>query len=105
MKIQLDTTAKVIKVEETVNIGELISALEKLLPKGEWKDFKLETHTTIEWSTPVVIPYRPVVQPCVPQPLYPIDPWWRQPYITCSSNSTTEPSQYSLKSGVYNIEC
>lgn len=43
MKIQLDTTNKTIKVEESVKLQELTDALEKLLPNGEWKEFKLET--------------------------------------------------------------
>lgn len=56
MKIQLDTTAKTIKVEESVNLKELTDALEKLLPNGEWKEFKLETNTVIQnFSSPIVI--------------------------------------------------
>jgi hypothetical protein len=47
MKIQLDTTAKIIRVEEKVNLGELTETLEKLLPGGLWKQFSLETNVTI----------------------------------------------------------
>ena len=41
MKIQLDTINKTIKIEEQVNLKELVKTLEKLLPKGLWKEFDL----------------------------------------------------------------
>ena len=92
MKLQLDTTSKLIKVEETVNLGEFIEALERLLPNGKWKEFKLETQTVINWSNSIVIePYRPYTLP-----------WWQQPWITYGSNKTQ--ADYSLNSGVYNVE-
>ena len=95
MKLQLDTTNKLIKVEETVNLGEFTEALERLLPDGKWKEFKLETSTVINWSNPIVIePYRP----------YNPYPWWQQSWITYMGDSTHQTTQYSLNSGVYNVE-
>lgn len=70
MKIQLDTTAKTIKVEESVNLDELVKTLSKLLPNNEWKKFKLETNTVIHnWNSPIytnprVWPIYPTA-PCV----------------------------------------
>ena len=97
MKIQLDTTAKQIKIEETVNLGELTEALERLLPNGVWKEFKLETHTSINWTNPIVIePYRPYN----PNPY----PWWQQPWITYGTSTDIEAKNYSLNSGTYNVE-
>jgi hypothetical protein len=91
MKLQLDTTSKLIKVEEIVNLGEFTEALERLLPDGKWKEFKLETQTVINWSNPIVIePYTPYTRP-----------WWEQPWITYDTNGTQ--ADYSLNSGVYNI--
>ena len=73
MKLQIDTSAKVIKIEESVNFGELIEKIKKLLP-NEWKDYKLETDTVIQWRNPVVIQ---------DWPLYPKYPnWWTQPYYS-----------------------
>lgn len=98
MKIQLDTNTKTIKVEETVNLGELIELLKKMLPNGEWKDFGLDTQTTINWTPNPIQPYQPVY------------PWWDQPWITYqttdgTSNVESEPPVlYSINSGVYNIE-
>lgn len=59
MKIQLDSITKIIRIEENVNLGELIKYLDKLLPKnspiGYWKDFKLETNTLIcNWIHPFI---------------------------------------------------
>ena len=74
MRLQIDTTQKVIKIEEQVNFGELIEKVKKLLP-GEWKEYKLETNSVIQWTNPVVIqewPFMPAF------PSYPY--WWTQPY-------------------------
>jgi len=62
MKIQLNTNDKTIKIEESVNICDLFKFLDKLLPKdspiGYWKDFKLETNTTITyWNNPIYVPF------------------------------------------------
>lgn len=81
MRIQLDTTNKTVKVEKNVMLSELIDTLKKLLPDGEWKNFELETSTTINWERPIIVnPYRYV-------PSY---PWY---------NGTTLNNN-----GVYNIE-
>lgn len=92
MKLQLDTKEKTIKLESDVKFSELISTLEKLLPKGEWKEFKLETNVTINtWRNPIII--RDYTRP------YPSYPW-----VTYSSNSNKRLCDYSLKAGTYNIE-
>ena len=86
MKIQLDTTAKTIRIEEPVNLGEFIELLDKqILPDGHWKEFKLETQTIIGWVNPVII------NPINPCPY----PWYDQPYYTTNSQ---------LVSGVYNVD-
>lgn len=92
MKIQLDTTAKTIRVEETVNLGELIDALKALLPDNLWKTFKLETSSVIYWSNPIVIerPVYPYVNPYYPTPL---------PWITY-----TDVNVPHIESGVYNVQ-
>ncbi len=96
MKIQLDTTKKTIKIEENVNLRELIETLEALLPNEGWKEFKLETHTEIKWTqNPIAIernPYEPIP--------------WRKPWITYKFNdkNIVIPDKYELTSGVYNFE-
>lgn len=109
MKIQLDTTQKIVKVEGIVNLEALYETLKKLLPRGEWKGFSLEANTTISWVNPITIP----IYPTYPHNPY---PWWRSPtvytYGTCNdqlhlTNGLTaniNESNYVLREGVYNIE-
>lgn len=105
MRIQLDTAQKIIKLEENVKLSELVEILEGLLPKGEWKNFTLETNTVIQhWNSPVVI------ERYVQSPYY--GPWWGRVSGSISSlNSTSKLSPQSqprykgqLKAGVYNVE-
>lgn len=90
MKLQLDTTNKIIKVEESVNLNEFFEVIKKILPDGEWKEFKLETQTTINWGSPIVInqPYK-----------------YYYPWYTSYGTATPTTTNYTLTSGVYNIEC
>ena len=81
MKIQIDFSQKTIKIEDNlINLGDLIKHLDKLFPKdghfGSWKDYKLETNTTIlSWTNPIHIydsrPYEPFWQ-INPMPSYQI---------------------------------
>lgn len=88
MKLQLDTTAKTIKVEGNVKISELIDALKKLLPK-EWDSFTLETSTTIvDWVYPIRYQQWPA-------PIH--YPWY------CGTN-TFSTSSSPLLGGQYNVE-
>src|SRR3990167_9476221 len=98
MKIQLDTTNKTVKIEENIKVSKLIATLKKLLPE-DWKDFTLETHTTINnWSSPYIIREYPAYPN---YPNYPNYPW----YYTSIGSSTLSMStnqanaDYSLKSG------
>lgn len=78
MKIQIDTTQKVIKLESSENLGELIETLETMLPEGLWKEFKLETNTTIAWTNPIIwrdIYVKPYINPVLPYNPYPTYPW------------------------------
>jgi len=94
MRLQLDTTNKLIKVEESVNLGEFFEVLDRLLPGNKWKEFKLETQTLINWSNPIVIT----------DPWYPWRPWYGEP-ITVSWTGTTSPTDVTtLNQGVYNVE-
>ena len=102
MKLQLDTTRKTIKIEENVKLSTLVNTLNKLLPNKEWKEFTLETNTTIQsWVNPLIIREYP-----------PVYPWWKNPWI-CYNGTTIDNSNgtmllktdtYTLKSGIYNIE-
>lgn len=88
MKIQLDTDQKIIRLDEPTNLGDLFSFLEKILPNGMWKSFKLEITNNFLQPT---FPNPTIIQPW-PTPVF---PWWRDTIIY----STQE-----LNPGIYNIE-
>lgn len=103
MKIQLDTTNKVIKLESSINLGELVKNLEKLLPKGEWKDFSLETNTVINnWSNPIIIRDRD----WFPTPHKPWDWYYKTGDVFSykSDSGISMNTKNELKSGLFNIE-
>jgi len=97
MKLQLDTSAKTIKVDENVNLGDLVKHLDKLLPKdspfGHWKEYEIQTNVVINnWSNPIIIDRW--------QPSYPN--WITSPY-TITSGYTSDGSQL-LQEGVLTTE-
>lgn len=111
MKLQLDTTLKTIKVEENVKLSKFMDLVKKLLPNNEWKDFTLETNTTItHWSSPYIIE-KIIEREKLYDPYLPHYPW----YCTNSSTLDLKNADYTtksgtggtmcyLKSGTYNIE-
>ena len=95
MKLQLDTSAKTIKVDENVNLGDLVKHLDKLLPKdspfGHWKEYEIQTNVTINnWSNPIIIDRW--------QPSY---PWYSSPFIITSGYVST--GNQLLQEGVSDI--
>jgi len=99
MKLQLDTKEKVIRLEESVNLGEFTETLKLLLPDGLWKEYRLETNCTIFWNNPIVIePYRPYTWPWITY----TD---GTSLLECNGTATNKPTPYTLTSGVYNIQC
>jgi hypothetical protein len=94
MKLQLDTTAKTVKIESDIKVSLLIKTLKSLLP-NDWRDFTLQTHTTItRWTSPTIIREYPA---------WPHYPWY------CNTNTTDivdSSGKYNceLKSGIYNVE-
>lgn len=91
MKIQIDTSAKAIRLLESVQIGELISNLKKLLPNKEWKEFTIQYVGEILWKDVIYVPWR------MDPPIY---PWYGSGTIT-TTKSTSAPE---LVSGIFNVE-
>ena len=109
MKLQIDTNTKTLKLEESVSLTDLMELLDKLFPDKSWKEYKLETNTTIQWTgTPYHIPFRPYV------PYNPVYPWWSVTgsagnldirYRTIGDRITEDILTLPKSdSGVYNIE-
>ena len=106
MRLQLDTEAKTIKIENNVKISELIATLKKLMPQGEWKEFELQTNTVINhWSNPVVIndwTYPYYRQPFYCKTGYQIDVNVGKNQFTMATDTN---KSYGLKAGIFNIQC
>lgn len=108
MRLQIDTKARIIRLEEKVLLKELVVTLERLLPKKEWQTFTLETDTVINnWSSPIII------RDPVPN-TYPYTyPWYSTGvYVSNDANKTTSydvgnplnSGEYKLIAGTYNVE-
>ncbi len=96
MKLQINTTEKTIKIEESVNLNDLFETLDKLFPNLEWKEFKLEQTIITNWTSPIVIqPFEPYQSP-----LYP----WQSPIIY-GNNTTSETTTSTVTNvGIYNVQ-
>lgn len=115
MKIKLDTSAKIITIEEQVSIGDFIDMLESILPNGLWREFKIDVNVINNWTSPIVIKEYPVYptspNPFPVQPYNPIQPWpttdpiYPYPWITCGT-STDSKTDFTcvLAPGVFNVE-
>jgi len=101
MKIQIDTTEKVIRVEEKVNLGTLYNYLRKFFPNNEWKKYSIDAHTTIQWA-----PYYPYVPIYVERPYNPYVPWitWYGGVTAIIDGEGTTTKRFEINSGVYNVE-
>jgi len=84
MRLQIDTKEKTIRVEDPVNLKELIDSIKNLLPDGAWKEFTLESAVIKGWVSPIIIDRYP---PYNPWPTY---PWY--------SNGQTD-----LTGGTFNV--
>jgi len=66
MKIQIDTKLKTIKVEDKVNLSELVIFLKDIL-KDDFSKYTIETNTIINWNNPIYVePYWRKSQPYSP---------------------------------------
>lgn len=77
MKFTIDTEKKVISLVEKTNMFALIEAIKKLLPDGEWRDYDIDTNVTVNWQSPIYIPYRDTIRP-----------WWEYQYVNYDGTTT-----------------
>lgn len=54
MKIQLDTKAKTIQVEGSINLHEFVKEIQKILP--DWKEYRLEQQVQWSFGTTTIYP-------------------------------------------------
>ena len=95
MKIQIDYDNKTISLEDNVDLGLFVKRIKEILP--EWKEWSLKTNTVIENWTP-------------PFQVYPLYPWWNQPYgtqpnfIDCTSPTVMQFNGNDTLTGVVNLD-
>ena len=89
MKLQIDTENKTIKVDENVLFGDLVKVLNKLLPK-EWRNYTLESNTTIYSWYPHYTYYYPTIEPIK----------WE---VTCGATNDYK-EQGGITTSIYNVE-
>ena len=85
MKVEINTQEKIIKLTETVNLGELFTFLEEILPDLKWREYSIEVNVVNNWQNPIVpfTPYTPITPPNIPfNPINPFGPF----YITSSTD-------------------
>lgn len=80
MKIQLDTKAKTIQVEGSINLHEFVKEIQKLLP--DWKEYRLEQQVQWNFGT---YPYPIFQNPCDYSPAPTVDPFKVTCYMTNSN--------------------
>ncbi len=93
MKIQIDTTSKIIRIEETVLIGDFFELLDQLFPNLTWKEYSLQSQVITDWHNPIIVKDYPPVRPfpwTVPQA--PITAMYGCPSVVTSGN-------------IYNVQC
>lgn len=90
MKLQIDTENKTIKIEEKVNLFDLMNKLQSLFPNDIWQEYTLESNTITNWINPVYIsPYQQI---------------WNKPYynpfeVYCGTTNNTFAGP-NIKGGV-----
>jgi hypothetical protein len=76
-----------------VKLGDLVRALEKLLPKGLWENFTLLNDVQIvAWEKPIIIGSGTT----------PYNPYTPQPYITWTA--VDHGANYKFNSGTFNCD-
>ena len=89
MKLQINSTHKIIKLEEQVNLGELFTFLEEILPDLKWREYSIEGSVIVYdyGQNPIIV--NPITSPTFPvNPIYPTAP--NYPWITYCISSTGE---------------
>ena len=89
MKLEINTQERKIRLLEEVNIGELFTFLEEILPDLKWREYSIEGSVTYYSSNPIVINPKDLTPPF--QPYTPVSPYYpNYPWITYCTSSTGE---------------
>lgn len=89
MKLEINTQERKIRLLEEVNIGELFTFLEEILPDLKWREYSIEGNIIVYdyGQNPIIV--NPTTSPTFPiNPIYPTAP--NYPWITYCTSSTGE---------------
>lgn len=89
MKLEINTQERKIRLLEEVNIGELFTFLEEILPDLKWREYSIEGSVIVYdyGQNPIII--NPITSPTFPvNHIYPTAP--NYPWITYCTSSTGE---------------
>lgn len=95
MKFQIDTSLKIIKIEEKFKLKDLLKIMETMFP-NDWQDYNIDTNSVINWNWPVVN-----CENCWYKHRYRQPYWSVEPYIYCGT-SIQSTSGYSQIKGFQN---
>ena len=96
MKLQIDTNKKTIKIEESINLFDLMNTLNQLFPNDSWKEYSLESATITNWINPTYIQPHTIIFE---------RPYYRPFEVYCgTSNSTNYVNTLSSSNTIHNIE-
>lgn len=97
MKIFLDTVNKIINLQDSVSLGDLVLSLDKILPTSTWERFSLQMDKNVPWIKPYVIKE---YGPKYPYSTYP----WYNPIPDMNYTQEGISGVQQLQQGTYCIE-
>ena len=86
MRININSTEKIIRLEEQVNLGELFTFLEEILPDLKWREYSIEGNVVYNVSNPIVVNPNYLTPPFSPYTPNPVT----HPWVTYCTSSTGE---------------
>ena len=85
MIFNIDVENKTVSVEGIAPINKFIENLEKLIPKDDWKDWKIEFYKSLFYY----VTNSPIINPYIPDyPIYEYEPTAISPFITNGEGQT-----------------
>ena len=86
MKLEINTQERKIRLLEEVNIGELFTFLEEILPDLKWREYSIEENVVYNVSNLIVVNPNYLTPPFLPYTPNPIT----NPWVTYCTSSTGE---------------
>ena len=89
MNIQIDVTTKTIRLEQGVNLSELVNTLDLIFGEGLWKDYYLDIGIKMPFDNPIIIRET--------MPWFPDRPIWEQPTVTSLNGGLPPVTTFNIQ--------